>query len=228
MRARSRSRGARKEQHHQRDRGDDERTLEPEIRADVVVADRQHEPDSAEQHRCRAAEPSLERHDRGQVGRAAGVAPGRLVDADRVSADRSRQDLARRVGHEIRAREPAEAVVDPLRLEQPLPAQRHRQHRADHDRDRKREPPRVRVLEGRPRLVEIDLPDEIPDGKACEGDRGADSEQAPRGHAVCRSWIRRNASRTSRMSSSEWAGESGSESTSSPARSATGSAAWPG
>ena len=44
------------EQEGEKERPEDEQPLEPQVRADVVVADREHEPDRAEQHRPSPAE----------------------------------------------------------------------------------------------------------------------------------------------------------------------------
>ena len=146
------------EDDEQQDRSEHERPLEPEVGVHVVVADREQEADGAEQHGGGAAEPSLEQDDRGQVAGAAGVPLRGLEDPDGVSAQRGRQDLPCRVRDVVRAGEPGEAVVHPLRLEQPLPPQRHRDRRHDHDRDREQEPPGVGCLEDVPRARDVDLP----------------------------------------------------------------------
>ena len=52
--------GAREEEDDEHDRPEDERPLQPEVGVDVVVADREHEPDRAEEHGRRAAEPPLD------------------------------------------------------------------------------------------------------------------------------------------------------------------------
>ena len=130
---------------------------------DVVAADREDEADRAEQDGRGTAERPLEEDDRGDVARAPGVAARRLPDPHGVAADRGRQDLPRGVRDEVRPRQPGERVLDPLRGEQPLPAQRHRQRRHDHDRDREREPPRIGVEQHVDRLLQIDLPDEVRD-----------------------------------------------------------------
>ena len=200
----------------------DESALEPEVRADVVGAEREQEPDRAEQHRAGAAEAALEQDDRGHVRRPARVPPRRLVDAHRVAADRRGEHLARGVRDEVRPRQPPEALLHPLRAHQPLPAKRHGQGRADHDRDGEREPPRVRVERACRR------------SRGCRSSRRGSRARAPSGGASAPirterfmrrsgACTRRTASTASRMSSSACAGESGSESTSSPARSATGS-----
>src|SRR4029079_15839857 len=82
------------------------------------------------------------------------------------------------------------------------------------------EPPRIRVGNHLGRLAHVDLPEQVADREAGEEQRRGDTHGAA--HAA-RSRIRPSASITSAMSSSEWAGESGSERISSPARSATGS-----
>ena len=67
------------------DRRDDEGELDPEVGADVVVADREREADRGEHERRGAAERALEQHrprDRPAVAR---VAPRRLVDARSAS-----------------------------------------------------------------------------------------------------------------------------------------------
>ena len=54
-----------------------------------------------------------------------------------------------------------EAVDDPLGGEQPLPAECHRQRRHDHDRDSEREPPQVGRRENIPRLLDVDLEQDV-------------------------------------------------------------------
>ena len=103
------------EEDDQQERAEDERALEPEVGADVVVADREHEADRAEQHRRGPAEAALDEDDRRQVARATGVPLRGLEDPHRVAADRRRQDLAGGVRDEVRPRQPPEPVDDPLR-----------------------------------------------------------------------------------------------------------------
>ena len=56
------------------DRADDEQRLDPQVGADVVVADREREADRSERERRGAAERPLEQHGAGDVAAAAGVA----------------------------------------------------------------------------------------------------------------------------------------------------------
>ena len=114
--------GAGEEEEDQDERAEDERALQPEVGVDVVGPDREEEADRTEEDRARAAEAALQQDDRRDVRRPAAVAPRRLVDAHCVAADRGREHLARRVRDEVRAGEPPEGVVHPLRAHQPLPA----------------------------------------------------------------------------------------------------------
>ena len=158
--------------------------------------------------------------------------PGCRRDVSKIRAASShggRQHLPRRVADEVRPRQPAEPLVDGTRLKQPLPAPRHRQHRHRHDRHRRRQPV-VRPGEDVDRLVDVDLPDDVGEARPGYEQRRGDAHAAP---------LRRFAPREPRMHAAhgvdrvgdvvvEWAGESGSDSTSSPARSATGSGCWSG
>src|SRR3954447_7641569 len=230
-------RRAGEEEDDEQDRPEDEGPLEPEVGVDVVVADREHEPDRAEKHGRSTADAALDEDDRSEVPGAAGLPLRRLEDAHGVAADRRRQDLAGRVRDEVRPGQPPEAVDHPLRCKQPLPAQRHRKRGSDYDRDSEREPPEVGRFQDFPRLVQVDLEQDVGDREGRERDPEQDPKRAldvrqPRDarcpHAVNRAWTRRTASIASRMSSSLCAGERGRESTSSPARSATGSAGCSG
>ena len=93
----------------------------------------------------------------------------------------------------------------------------------DVDRDRGAEPGRARVAQRVADLVQVGLPEHGGD----QDDREPDLQGEPcgAGHRVKCACRRRTAATTSSMSESEWAGESGSESTSAPAASATGSGA---
>ncbi len=224
-RAQDRPRRAREHQEGEQERQEHERALDPEVRPDVVAADCQQEAHSAEEHRRRTAERPFEQHDRGDRAEPRGVATGGLEDPDGVAADRGGQDLTRRVGDEVSPGQPRQPLVHALRPEQPAPALGHRHDRERHDRDREQEPPRARVGEDLGGLADVDLPDEIGDREARQRERREDADPAL--HAP-RSRIRPSASITSAMSSSEWAGDSGSERISSPARSATGSDGWSG
>ena len=240
QRAQTREQRARRpgeEDDEEQDGAEHERSLEPEVGADVVAADCEHEPDRPEQHRGGAAEPPLDEDDRGEVAGAARVPLGGLEDPHRVAADGRRQDLAGGVRDEVRARQPPEMLDDPLRRQQPAPPHRHGQSGHDHDRDRQGEPPEVGRREDVPRLLDVDLEEDVRDRQRRQREPDRDPHGSPhvgearylgRPHAENRACARRTASTASRMSSSEWAGESGNESTSPPARSATGSGAWAG
>ena len=184
--------------------------------------------------RASVAEPpegALEQHRAGDRPGASRVAPGSLEDPRCVTAHGRRQHLPCRVADEVRPRQPAQAIVDRPRLEQPLPAPRHRQHGHGHDRHRRRQPPVVRLAEDVDRLVDVDLPDDVGEAEAGDGERRGDPHAASLRHAslpVNLACTRRMASIASAMSSSEWAAESGSDSTSFPARSATGNGCWSG
>ena len=149
------------------------------------------------------------------------MSPGGLEDAHRVAADRGRQDLAGRVRDEVRAGEPAEPVGDAARGEQQLPAPRHRQDRDEHDSGRREQVAEVRVGDHARRLGDVDLPEQVGGAETGDEERRGDAQRAA--HPPKRACTARSASIASRMSSSECAGESGSERTSAPARSATGS-----
>ena len=225
-RAEQRPGRTREEEEGEEDRPDHERAFDPEVGADVVAAEREQEPERAEQDRRSAAERTLEQHDRGDRAEPRRVAPRGLEDPHGIAADRGRQDLPRRVRDEVGARQPRQALAHPLRGQQPPPALGHRDHRQRHDRDREQEPPRARVRDHLGRLTDVDLPDEVGDREGGEEQRRRDAE--PTAHAWAASRIRPRASITSAMSPSECAGESGSERISSPARSATGSDGCPG
>src|SRR2546427_2613390 len=99
------------------DRRDYEGELDPEVGADVVLAHGEHEADRGEREGRGAAERPLQKHRAGDLAAASAVPPGGLVDPHRVAADRRRQDLPSRVGDEVGAHQPREAVVDSTRLE---------------------------------------------------------------------------------------------------------------
>ena len=83
------------------------------------------------------------------------------------------------------------------------------------------------VAEDVDRLADVDLPEDVGDAEAGDDERRADPDRAA-SHPVKAACTRRSASIASSMSASECAGESGSDSTSAPARSATGSGGWSG
>src|SRR5581483_11882153 len=219
---------AREEDDAENDGRDDEGELDPEVGADVVAADREHEPDRREGEGRRAAERALEQHRPRDRPTVAGVPPRRLEDPHRVAADRGREDLAGRVRREVRPRQPRQPVVDAAAGEQLLPAPRHRQHGDDHDRDRPEEVADVRAAEDVERLADVDLPDDVDGAEAGDDERRDDADRAPSHAPVNAACTRRSASIASWMSCSECAAESGSENTSAPARSATGSGGWSG
>src|SRR5256885_586142 len=100
--------------------------------------------------------------------------------------------------------------MDTARGEQALPPPRHRQDTPGHDPHRKQEPAGVRVHEDVPRPREIDLVQQVPDAQAGDSERREYANGTP--HAENRAWTRWTASIASRMSSSECAGDSGSDS----------------
>ena len=165
----------REEDDAEHDRRDDEGELDPEVAADVVVADREREADDGEHERRRAAERALEQHRARRRAAGALVPARRLVDPRRVAAERRRQHLPGRVADEVRAHEPRERVVHAARGEQPLPAPRHRPDRADHDRERGEPPAGARVREHVRRLAEVDLPDDVGGAEAGDDERRADA-----------------------------------------------------
>src|SRR4029453_13690985 len=221
-----RPRAAREEQEAEDDRRDDEECLDPEIGADVVVADGEQEPDCGQQKRAGAANRALEEDGRCAGVAMPGMAPRRLVDAHRIAADRRRQDLPRRVGDEVRGGQPAHVVLDALRAKQKLPAPGHRQDRDHHQEEREQQVPRIRVRDHPQGLAEVDLPDEVSEAEPRDQERQGDAKGPL--HRVREACTRPSAAITSAMSSSEGAGESGRERLSAPARSATGSGGWSG
>src|SRR5580765_3117266 len=221
-----RPRTAREEQEAEDDCRDNEERLDPEVRADVVVADREQEADRGQDERRRPADRPLEEHRRRGGVAVARMASSRLVDANGVSADGRRQDLPRGVRHEVRPRQPGNGVVDALCPEQELPAPGHRQNGQQHQREREREVPRIRVRDHPQRLAEVDLPDQVGETEPRDEERQRDAQRTL--HLVREECTRPSAAITSAMSSSECAGESGSDRISAPARSATGSGGWSG
>ena len=167
-------RAAGEEPHGEDDRREHEEELDPEVGADRVVADREHEADGRERERRRAAERALEQHRGGDRSSLALVPAGRLVDAHRVAADRGREHLAGRVRDEVRAHEPGQAVVDPADAKQPPPAPGHRPDGEDHDRDRAEEVPAVRVREDVQRLPDVDLPEDVSGAETGDDERRED------------------------------------------------------
>ncbi len=63
-----------------RDRGAREQRLDPEIRADVVAADREHEPDACERQRRRPTECAFDEHRSRRRLPCSAVTPRRLED----------------------------------------------------------------------------------------------------------------------------------------------------
>src|SRR5215203_828193 len=222
-----RPRAAREEQEAEEDRRHDEERFDPEVRAHVVVADGKGEADCRQDQRRRTSDRALEENCRGPGVPVARMTARRLVDANRVAADRGRQDLAGRVRHEVGTREPAQSVLDTLRAEQQLPAPGHREDRHDHQEERKQQVPRIRVADHAQRAAEVDLPDQVRGTEPGDEQRQSDADGAA-AHRLNEACTRPSAATTSAMSSSECAGESGSERISPPARSATGSGSWSG
>src|SRR6202022_4809608 len=65
----------REEPYRERDRGDDERALDPEVGAHVVAAERERETDRSERERARAAERALEQYRPRHGAAEAGMTP---------------------------------------------------------------------------------------------------------------------------------------------------------
>ena len=150
-----------------------------------------------------------------------GMTARRLVDARRVAADRRRQHLADGVGDEVRTGEPGQAFVDATRTEQLLPAPGHRKDRDEDQERRHQDPLLIGAAEDVQRLTDVDLEEDVADRERRNDERRREAQA--RAHPAKRAWTRRRAAIASLTSSSEWAGENGSESTSEPARSVTGS-----
>src|SRR5207247_3398062 len=112
--------------------------------------------------------------------------------------------------------------------EQLLPAKRHRRNAREHHQQRACEPAEIRMHKDVHRPADVELPEDVGETGAGDGERQEDPDAPRASHPVKRSCTRRSAAIASAMSSSECAGESGSDSTSSPARSATGSSRWSG
>ena len=87
-------------------------------------ADREQEADRAERHGRRAAQPSLEEDGARDDRRPPGMPTRRLDDPHRIAAERRRKDLSGRVGDEVRARQPRQALVDAVCARGAAPAQR--------------------------------------------------------------------------------------------------------
>ena len=205
------------------DREQDEEHLDPQIGADRVAADRERKPDRREHERHRAAEGAFEQHCPGDRGAEAGMALRRLVDPRRIATDRSREDLSNRVRDDVRTGQPGKGLVDTSHAQQHLPAPGLWRHRDDGEERRQPEPGRIGVGDDVACPAEVDLREDVGDREAGDHEGGAEPHRLALQHRAKRSCTRRRASIASRMSSSEWAGESGSESTSAPARSLTGS-----
>ena len=75
------ARTARKEDEDGQDRCDEDRGLDPEVRADVVAPDREQEADGREQQRCEATERPFEEDRSRDRGRRSAVATRRCEDA---------------------------------------------------------------------------------------------------------------------------------------------------
>ena len=173
-----RSHPAREERDGQHQRPEHERAFDPEVGADVVVAEREHEADRGKGQGGRPAERPLEQHRAGHGPTALRMPAGGLVDPDRVASDRRGQHLARGVGDEVGAHEPGQPLVDSAGGQQPLPAPRHRPHREHHDRDRAEEVADVRVREDVQRLREVDLPDQVGEAEAGDDERPGEAEKS--------------------------------------------------
>ena len=209
------------------ERAEDERALEPEVGADVVAADREQEADGAEQHRRRAAERALEQDDRG-------IAPTRPGWRREVSRIRTASPPI-----EVGRTWPAVYETKYARVSQATargsPAPRAATASAGHRHDGEvmiatasrnhRESRRARTSHG---LADVDLPDEVARSREPVNDKRRRRRGGPRFMRREPAWIAPEASIASRMSSSECAGDRGSDRTSSPARSATGSDGWSG
>src|SRR6185503_12848217 len=126
-----------------------------------------------------------------------------------------------RVRDEVRAVAPAKRLVHAARRKQALPPPCHRRYAADHDRDRPEEPAEMAVHDDVDRLADVELPQDVGETPAGDQKRQAEPDRCTSFHEVKRSCTRCSAAITSLMSSSECAGESGSDMISSPARSAT-------
>ena len=100
------ARPAREQQHAEHHRPDDERGLDPDVRADAVATDREQEADRGERDGRCSSERTLEQHGPGDGAGVPGMPLGALVDAHRVAADRRRQDLPGGVRREVRPDEP--------------------------------------------------------------------------------------------------------------------------
>src|SRR5581483_6494811 len=147
----------------------DEESLDPEVGAYVVAADREHEADRCEDERDRAAERTLEQNRTGGGRAVAGVTACRLVDPGGVAADAGREHLADRVGHEVRTREPRDGLVDAARAQQQLPAPALDRNGDEREPEREQQPPRAGVTDDARRLADVDLRDDVRGGKARHG-----------------------------------------------------------
>ena len=162
---------AREEEEAERQRAEDEQPFDPQVRADVVLPDREQKPDRAEGDGGCSSYSALEQHRPRDRGPPPGMPTRRLHDADSVAAERRRKHLTRGVRDEVGAREPGHALVNVVRGEQPAPAQREDRNGKEHDRHRECEPREVRVRENVERRTELDLPEEVRNGRGGQDDR---------------------------------------------------------
>ena len=143
-------------------------------------------------------------HVRSEQGRQVALEPVALGDPGEHAERKATADDGRDLREAAAARR---EQVDP-REEQAL--------------ERRREKLRL-AHRGRPRLADVDLPEENGKEAARNGDLQRDLERARHGYRVKAACTRWSASAASSMSCFECAGERGSERTSAPALSATGS-----
>ena len=81
------ARAAREHQHAEPDRAERDRDLEPEVRADVVPPEGEHDAERRERQRREAAQHAFHDHRAGHGAAAVGMATGKVVDARRVAAE---------------------------------------------------------------------------------------------------------------------------------------------
>src|SRR5439155_3820957 len=127
---------------------------------------------------------------------------------------------------EVELRQPGERLVYALGGEQCLPAPGHTQRRREKDRVGAEQVPAIARADQVDCAPNVDLPEQVGDHPRAHDHLKRDPNRARDAHGKNFACTRRSASIASTMSSSEWAGDSGSESTSRPACSATGSGGW--
>src|SRR5205085_9283667 len=104
---------------------EDERELDPEVAAHVIVADSERKADRGKDQRRDPAELALEEHGARNRPAEARMPPSRIEHPPAVASDRRRQHLPDRVRREVGADEPGQVLADPARTQKLLPPPGH-------------------------------------------------------------------------------------------------------